>query len=181
MSDEQLVAHIRESHPEKFAEIVSRYQNRLFYYVFRYVHDKMKAEDILQEAFIKMYVNINSFDADRSFSAWAYRIAHNETINYIKKNNKEVTIEEDGWFEKIADDSIDFATDFDKKISNQRIKKVVNGLPMKYKQVVVLYYFEEQDYDSIAKILQIPSSTVGVRLRRAKKRLQSTLEEENNE
>lgn len=180
MTDEELILHIRESHPDKFAEVVSRYQNRLFCYVLRYVHDKLKAEDILQESFIKMYININSFDADRSFSAWAYRITHNETINYIKKNSKENTITDDGWFENIADDRIDFAGEYDKKLNGKKVRDAINILPMKYKEVVVLYYFEGQDYDQIAKVLQIPRSTVGVRLRRAKGRLQKQLQEEAN-
>ncbi len=177
-SDQQIVLQIRSGSTESFALLVDRYQKKLYYYALKYIHDDQKAQDVIQEAFIKMYVNLNSFDVDRNFSAWAYRIVHNEALNFIKRNRHEVSVGDESWFANIADERVDLAAELDSKNNRQQIRMAVFKLPMKYRDVLVLYYFEGLEYDDIARVLHIPTPTVGTRIRRAKAKLKAELPQE---
>ena len=86
--DSSLIDLVRSGHPEIYEEIVKRYEKKLFSYVYRLVGNKEETEDILQNVFVKAYRNIRTFDIERKFSSWIYRIAHNEAINFLKKRSK---------------------------------------------------------------------------------------------
>lgn len=175
LSDEQLVERVRTIDIDCYRYVITRYQEKLHRYIMTFVHDHDKAADILQDTFIKAYMNINSFDADRQLSAWLYRIAHNQALDTIKKHKKEVKIDMD-WLEEMPDENSDFVRELDQEFSRIQIRKAVLSLPAKYRQVVVLYYFEGHEYEDIGKILKIPVSTVGTRIRRAKSKLKKLLE-----
>lgn len=176
LSDEELVQTVRSGNQDRFGELMERYEQRLFGYIMTFVFDQQKAEDILQNCFIKIYTNLNSFDVDKRFSPWAYRIAHNESINYVKKNKKEVSLDQyEDWLNNIADERVDLADEVDRSIEKDKVRKAVFSLPMKYKEVVILYYFEGQQYRQISKTLRIPISTVSTRILRAKKKLKKIL------
>ncbi len=175
LTDEELVVKIIDGSPEDYRTVVERYQQKLFRYVLKYLYDQDKAEDIVQETFIKMYVNLNSFDTDRSFSAWAYKITHNEMVNYLKKNKRELTPDDDSWVPELADDRPSLSEELDQKISRQKLYRALSLLPLKYRTVLVLYYFQGCDYDSIATILSVPVSTVSTRISRAKAKLKKIL------
>ena len=88
-TDAELVA-LTLKDQEVFLHLVNRYQDKLFRYIRRITGVSMEcAEDILQEAFIKIYRNLNDFDPDLSFSSWVYRITHNEALNHLKKANSQ--------------------------------------------------------------------------------------------
>jgi RNA polymerase sigma-70 factor (ECF subfamily) len=177
MTDEELIKEVRSVDKDKFGEIILRYEQRLFSYIMTFVFDQQKAEDILQNCFIKIYINLNSFDADKKFSSWAYRIAHNESINYLKKYKREVSLDKyENWLNNIADERVDLANEVDKNIEKSKVQKAVFELPMKYKEALMLYYFEGVSYQGISQILHIPISTVSTRILRAKKKLKKILE-----
>ena len=88
-SDEELVEIIKSKDKEIFAEIIKRYEKKLLRYANYLLNDSDKASDVVQESFIKAYVNLNSFNNKFKFSSWIYRIVHNEAINHINKNKYE--------------------------------------------------------------------------------------------
>ncbi|KKQ24461.1 MAG: RNA polymerase sigma-70 factor, ECF subfamily [Candidatus Roizmanbacteria bacterium GW2011_GWC1_37_12] len=92
MSDEELITKIRTKDKELYAEIIRRYEAKLLRYANYLINDKDKAADIVQEAFIKAYINLNGFEVKKKFSSWIYRIVHNQAVNFIKKNKKEVPL-----------------------------------------------------------------------------------------
>lgn len=175
LSDEKLVVMVRTEAPEDYRYVVERYQQKLFRYILSYIYDQDKAEDIVQETFIKMYINLNSFDSNRTFSSWAYKIAHNEMVNYVRKHKREIVLEDDSWIPELADDRPSLAEELDKKLSRHKLYNALALLPMKYREVLVLYYFQGHDYESIATILSIPMSTVSTRIARAKAKLKKIL------
>lgn len=168
-SDEQIVVAVCEGDAAKFALLIERYQNRLFYYVLKYVAQPDKAEDIVQESFIKIYTNLRSFDQNKNFSSWAYRITHNSMIDSVRRDKPTVSIEENDWVSNIADNNVDIMADMEVKQTKQEVQNAVNLLPNKYKDVIALHYFEGYGYEEISDILGIPTSSVGTRLRRGKK------------
>lgn len=180
MKDEQLIGYISSGNLEDFRLIIERYQQKLFYYVLKYIADQDKAEDIVQEAFIKMYINLKSFNKNRVFSPWAYRITHNEMINFIRKNRSNVSLEENNWLINLVDPRVDLAKEIDTKIEKKTLYEKLNLLPIKHREILTLYYLEEQGYKEIATILEIPKATVGTRIRRAKRKLRRLFAKEAN-
>jgi len=172
--DEEVVRMVQAGKIESFGILVKRYQAKMLRYARRFLFNYHDIEDLVQEVFIKAYTNIQSFDASKKFSAWLYRIAHNEFINAIKKKGKEPMpfFDLDILLPRLA--SKDEA---DKK-TNQReicqmIEQCLDKLDFKYREPLILYYFEELTYREIADVLRIPVPTVGVRLKRAKKSIKS--------
>jgi len=167
LSNEQLAEYIRTKDQESYRELVKRFQSKLLRYAFYLTGDEYKAADVVQDSFIKAFVNLNSFDLNKSFSTWIYRIVHNEAINAVKKYQKEIS-----WYEKFdLPDSQDIELNFNQKELKQQVKKCLQEIPLNYREPISLMFLEEYDYKQISDILRIPIGTVGTRINRAKKML----------
>ena len=178
-SDQELVTHaLRDK--RTFAVIVRRYEDRLMRYVRRLgCRDRRAAEDILQEIFIKVYIHLNDYDPSLAFSSWLYRIAHNETVSFFRKEKvrpRVVEAEEDlVIFENIVGDT-DIAGQVDREHAAERIREAVGLLEPKYRDVFILKYFEEKSYEEISDILELPPGTVATLISRGKRKLRNALE-----
>lgn len=168
ITDEQLIDKIREENPDFYSEIVRRYSVKLRRYISRIINDYDKSEDILQDVFIKAYRNLYDFNINKKFSSWIYRIAHNESINYIKKVSREKSVSLEDIIDDVAD-SGSVETDIDRIILKEQIEKCLERLDVKYREPLVLYFFEQKSYDEISDILRIPINTVGTLISRGKK------------
>lgn len=177
-TDEELVKLVQAGDREVFGILVQRYEQKIFRYGRRFVYEAENIRDLTQEIFIKAYVNINSFDASRRFSPWIYRIAHNEFVNSLKKKSWEQVfsfIDLDVILPHLpARRGIEEAED--REAIKRDLGQALDRLDPKYRELLVLYYYEDLDYKAIAEMLQVPVSTVGVRLRRAKARLKKIME-----
>jgi RNA polymerase sigma-70 factor (ECF subfamily) len=176
LSDSDLIDTIRKSQSEAYAEIIERYQGKLFAYIFRLIGNREEAEDLLQNVFIKAYRNLNSFDIQRKFSSWIYRIAHNESMNFIKRRYlkrfiswEDINSSKDKLEARSLADAPDEA--WFKKESIQGVGEAIRRLPLKYRQVLILRYFSDKSYQEISEILDKPLNTVGTLINRAKKKL----------
>ncbi len=172
-TDEELVALTLEDQ-EVFYHLIKRYEKKLLNYILRISStSRENAEDILQEVFIKIYRNLNGFDTDLKFSSWAYRITHNETMSHFRKNQAKLKItsiddDENNNLINLLKSSLDVKKDFSSKEIYQKVREVINLLPAKYSEILVLRYLEEKDYQEISDILQIPMGTVATLINRAK-------------
>lgn len=164
LSDEEIVEKVRSIDRDLYAVIIERYQHKLLRYVTHLIKDEHMATDVVQEAFIKAYINLNGFDVKKKFSSWIYRIAHNEALNIVKKYPKEVPLL----------DNIDFASDediekeFEQKETALRVERCLKEIPLLYSAPLTLYYIEEKSYTEISDILRIPMGTVATRVSRAR-------------
>lgn len=164
MSDEQLVKIIRSSDKELYAEIIERYQEKLMRYAGYIIGDENMAEDAVQDAFIKAYINLNGFNVKKKFSSWIYRIVHNEAMNMLSRQKKQIPMNE-----KIEHDSgVNLEDEFIKNELTSRAHHCLEQIPLIYKEPLSLFYLEEKSYEEIGDILRIPIGTVGVRISRAK-------------
>ena len=173
-TDEQL-AVLAKNNEDAFYALIQRYEQKLMRYILRLIKaNKQTAEDILQEVFIKTYRYLNNFDPAMKFSSWIYRIAHNEAINYWRKNQKNVdfiSIDKDnGLADKLKNEN---STDEDIINEEKRTKIVeaINDLPEHYRDVLILRYLEDKDYEEISDILKKPIGTVSALIHRAKDKL----------
>lgn len=164
ISDEELVTKVRTRDKERYAEIVKRYQDKLLRYARYLLNDEQKALDIVQESFIKAYINLNGFNTKKKFSSWIYRIVHNEAMNEVKKHKREMPIL----------DNLDYQStqDIEKSYSKQEVVKeaklCLKNMPVIYSEPLALYYLDDKSYDEISDILHIPMGTVATRIKRAK-------------
>ena len=164
-SDEVLVGIVRTKSKERFAEIVERYQMKLLRYATQLVHDEQKASDVVQDAFVKAYINLNGFDVKKKFSSWIYRIVHNEAMNLIKKYHKETPLVAE--MEIKSEENIEY--DYTKKELIEHMQSCLGDMPVLYSEPLALYYVDEKSYEEISDILRIPMGTVATRIGRAKK------------
>ena len=184
LSDNELIQIVREKDIQKYAEIIDRYQGKLFAYLYRLVGSRQDAQDLLQDVFIKAYQNLYSYDTKRKFSSWIYRIAHNEAVNYIKRKSLKRFIPWESVI--IAKDRLEMSSateEADEILVRKEIRREVNEtmdkLPFKYKQVLILRYYSDKSYREISEILGRPINTVGTLINRAKKKLLTELKKNN--
>lgn len=176
ISDEELVHKVRQGDKDVFGELIDRYEAKLTRYIRRFTQQEDDLSDILQTVFIKAYMNLNSFDTSRSFNSWIYRIAHNESVTYLKKRSNEKV--------SFIDFDIFLPHPFAKEEADQKsleremkelLETSLSKISPKYREVLVLYYFDDLSYQEIAEVLHIPSATVGIRLKRGKEALEKML------
>lgn len=171
LSDNEIVKRSL-SDIDYFLCLYERYEMRLLRYIRRIsMVDGEQAHDILQEAFIKVWQNLYDFDQNMKFSSWIYRIVHNETISYWRRNKsygKDRKVKLDNIF--IENPIGDFETNEDMEMRDFLTHEVLELLPLKYKTVLILKYIEGMCYKEISDVLKIPEGTVATRLNRAKKR-----------
>ena len=173
LTDAEVVAAVLGEDKDSYSQIVERYETKLLRYVIYLIKDYDQAADIVQDTFIKAYINLRSFNPKKVFSSWLYRIAHNEAMNAIKKAKKTST------FSELEISGDHFAVEFagahnlDKMFLKQEVQECLKTLDVKYSEVIALYFFEHMSYEAISDVLHIPSSTVGVRINRAKKILKA--------
>ena len=164
---------------DAFASIVARYDTRIRRYIVRLGSlDAETANDILQETFIKAYLHLNDYDPNLPFSAWLYRIARNETVSHFRKQkNRPRTMESETDLEafgRIADD-LDIEREANTSIDREAVRAALDTLDLKYRDVLLLRFFEDKSYDEISDILELPAGTVAAYLHRAKAKLKEKL------
>lgn len=169
--DQKLVALSLED-SQFFYCLMRRYEEKLGRYLrrFTYLGDDDIA-DIVQESFISVYKHLNDFDPGLKFSSWIYRIVHNQALNFIKKNKQSLKIEmtdsDDNFIDwLVADTNIEKETLI--KEQNEHISFLLSQLKPDFKEVLVLKFFEDKDYQEISDILQKPMGTVATLISRAK-------------
>lgn len=176
--DEELVALTLENQ-SYFSFLVQRYQDKLSRYVHRLSGlSSEEIEDLLQNIFIKAYLNLNDFDGRLKFSSWLYRIAHNETIdNYRRHQSRPQLLDvdiSDSYIKEIAGDD-----DLFRQLVSQELKsvlhKAISTLEYKLREVIILKFIEEKDYREISDIIRKPMGTVASRLNKAKVELRKIL------
>lgn len=134
--------------------------------------DKMTADDIAQDAMLKAWMKISSFDEKSKFSTWIFKIAYNTYLDFQKsswrKNNESLD-------ENIDNERFTSEYSADKSFLNDKLYVAIDKLPTWEKSAVLLYYLEEKPIKEISKILEMPQSTIMSHLFRARKHLKSLL------
>ncbi|MFA5131146.1 MAG: sigma-70 family RNA polymerase sigma factor [Patescibacteria group bacterium] len=164
LSDEAIIEKVRSEDQELYAIIIDRYQNKLLRYAGNLIQDENNAADIVQEAFIKAFINLRGFNTKKKFSSWIYRIVHNESINIAKKRQREVPILEDMDFK--SEENIEL--NFERQEIVEKVEKCFSKMTLLYAEPLRLYYIDEKSYEEISDILRLPMGTVATRINRAK-------------
>ncbi len=155
-----------------FSSIVERWQGPLVNLAYRFCRDHERAEDMAQEAFIRAYRGLASWRRDAAFSTWLFAVATNVYRDEIRKfTPPSVPVEADDLgAEKSEEDAADEAD------RRRLVRAAVQSLPAKYRDVLLLFYFHEQNVAAAAASLRLPEGTIKARLSRGRALLESKLE-----
>jgi len=177
------VVRLRRGDLNALAELITRYQNRLYRYLLRIVRQPAEAEDLFQQTWLRVIEKIRSFDASRNFDAWLFTLARNLAIDHLrrvrpKSLDEPIASSEHNELEADRIPSKD-PTPLDDALAAERrmeISEAMSELPMIYREVLTLRFEDEMKIEEIAQVTAIPISTVKSRLRRSMERLRYALE-----
>jgi RNA polymerase sigma factor (sigma-70 family) len=170
---------VNEKDQQAYALLMKRYKKAVYFMILKMIRDADDAEDLTMEAFAKAFRNLHRFKKDYTFSTWLFRIATNNTIDFIRKKKLKTmslnnTLTDDGGNSVNIDIEDDDNNPQDEFIRTQRIEMVrifVDKLPAKYRKLVKLRYFDELSYEEIAQELDKPLGTVKAQLHRSRELL----------
>jgi RNA polymerase sigma-70 factor (ECF subfamily) len=168
--DEELVTRCLAGDAAAFERLVLRYQRVLFTVAVRMVGDRDQASDATQNAFVKAYRKLDTFDPTRRFFSWIYRILLNECLN-VRRDRRV--------HEPLAPDVAQVASAaelFEAAERRARVQSAVLALPAAQREVIVLKYFADLSYEDIAEATGVPAKTVKSRLHAARQRLAALLD-----
>ncbi len=175
-----------EGDQKAYEAILNRFRGQIFNLIYRMVRNKIEAEDLTQETFIKAFNALATFNAEYAFSTWLYKIAVNNCIDHFRKKRlKTYPIDnpiqaKDGELQREFPDTT-FQGPETRLLSREKsfqIQEAIDSLPEKYKTAIVLRHSEDQSYEEIADQLKIPIGTVKVRIFRAREMLKKRLKDQ---
>lgn len=167
-TDEEVIRLVQAGDSDSFGILIERYEEKMKRYARKFSSQKDDIDDIVQEIFIKAYRNIQGFDPKRKFSSWIYRVAHNELINHLNRKKRDFVLFDLDIFLPYVFKKDETEKDIDRESMQKMLDKCLDKLDFKYREPIVLFYLEGLGYKEISDIMEIPISTVGVRIRRAK-------------
>jgi RNA polymerase sigma factor (sigma-70 family) len=174
-SDEEILAYYRNpvSKEKGFTMLMETYQERMYNQVRRMVHNHDDTDDVLQNVFVKIWKNLNSFKENSQLYTWLYRVTMNETLTFLQKQNKNQVVEfEDYKFEnelKTTQNTIT-AEDIEKKLAS-----AIGILPDKQKEVFNLRYYEEMSYEEMSRLLGTSQGALKASYHHAVKKIEKNL------
>lgn len=181
--DIELVEKAKKGDQLAYGELLGRYRDAIYFMLLKMVNSPVDAEDLTIEAFGKAFKNIDQYTPNFAFSTWLFKIATNNYIDFIRKKRAshvslDQTIDgEDSLSPSalIQSDTLDPESTMINKQKIKHMRKVVERLKPRYRQLVELRYFKEYSYDEIAVELDIPIGTVKAQLFRARELLLNIL------
>lgn len=181
----ELIKRALNGEEKAYTDIVARFREQIFHFIFRMVKDRAQAEDLTQETFIKAFRALASFNSNYAFSTWLYKIAANNCIDYFRKKKLATTSIDTPIKAKNGELKRDFPnheqgpeSELISKEQTSQIHQAIESLPPKYKQAIVLRHRQDKSYEEIAEELAIPLGTVKVRIFRAREMLKARMKDQ---
>jgi len=186
-NDFKVVSRAREGDQKAYAELMQRYKDSIYFMALKMVNNKDDAMDLTVETFGKAFENLEKYKPDFAFSTWLFRIATNNCIDFIRKKRLNVVslntfTDQDGEERQleVPSESLNPEETSIKKQESEKLKNIVDQLPLRYRTLIILRYFEEQSYEEIAQQLDLPLGTVKAQLFRARDLLANIMNRKKN-
>jgi RNA polymerase sigma-70 factor, ECF subfamily len=187
LTDQQVVELARDGRETAFRELIGRYQRPVFSLIYRLVRDREKAEDLAQETFIKVLNALNRYDPSFKFSSWIFKIAHNTSLDHLRKKEPEtLSIDGSPHARTAAETEASTLTPVsgtqtpEEYTANRElgseIEAAIGLLRPEYRTAIVLCHVEGRPYEEIAEIMEVPLGTVKTYIHRARNELKKQLE-----
>lgn len=183
LEDDKFVKQAIKGDQDAYKKLMDKYQKPLYFHVLKMVRNHEQVEDLVQEAFMKAFKNLNSYNTNYAFSTWLYRITTNHTIDYLRKKKlKTTSINEpiktkEGEMEIQISDEAETDREIIRKERKKIIHTAINNLPKKYRRVIEMRHLQELSYQEIAEQLDLPLGTVKAHIFRAREMLYKELKD----
>ena len=183
LTDEQLIKDFQAGDSRAFEELVERYKNRIYNFIYRFVNDVSLAEDLTQDTFLKLFTHKDSYREIAKFSTWLYTIAQNLAKTELRKRNRRQTYSvsdlstEDREFVISSDQNIVVDKKSDVENFNLVIMDCLTELSEEFQIMIILRDFQELSYEIISNIMEIPIGTVKSRINRGRLKLVKLLKD----
>ena len=180
LTDEQLIKKFQEGDVGAYNQIVYRYKDRLLNFIYRFLNDLDRSEDLVQDTLLKLYTHKDSYKEIAKFSTWLYTIAANLARTELRKIKRRKTFS----VTELSHDDREFiikSTDAGPGEENfsqnfeKNVQRALAELPDDYKTIIILRDIQELSYDEISKIVEVPLGTVKSRINRGRVKLQQLL------
>ena len=181
ITDEELIKRFQDGDVDAYSELVMRYKDPLFNYVARMMKDRVFAEDIVQETFVRVYHNRDRYQQIAKFSTWIYTIAINLTKTELRRQSLRrffslSGMTEDGKSFELPDHKVNLEKTAEDSIIRLQIREAIDKLSKTFREVIILRDIQELSYDEISKIVGVPLGTVKSRVNRGRTRLKKLLQ-----
>jgi RNA polymerase sigma-70 factor (ECF subfamily) len=178
LTDEQLLGVHAEGREGACEVLIGRYRNELLHFLIRFLGSRAAAEDVFQDTFLQIHLVADSFDTSRRFKPWLYTIAANKARDHHRKQKRRAAASLSAPIGRSGSDEVEFIDLLAGEDENpevpvseaeqaQLVKKAVDELPVHYREILLLSYFQKMSYNQIADALDIPLGTVKSRLHSA--------------
>jgi RNA polymerase sigma-70 factor, ECF subfamily len=178
---ESEVARLRRGDLDALSVLLAQYQNRLYRFLLRLVRNSAEAEDLFQQTWVRVAEKIGRYDPQRSFEAWLFTLARNLAIDHLRRVQPESLDEplagDPGGTtaaERLSSTEMPALDGILKRERGDRLAEALAQLPVIYREVLTLRFEEEMKLEDIARVLEVPLSTVKTRLRRSLEGLRKT-------
>ncbi|MDD3044787.1 MAG: sigma-70 family RNA polymerase sigma factor [Candidatus Delongbacteria bacterium] len=179
LTDEELMLRFQNGDEDSYSELVERYKNKLMNHIFYYMKDRESAEDIVQDTFVRVYLNKEKYKEIAKVSTWIYTIAINLAKTALSRSGKmnsfSITGKDGENDYEIKDKHSSTDRDVLKNELSDIIMSSIDSLEEKFREIVMLRDIDEMSYEEIAALLQIPTGTVKSRLNRARLNLRDAI------
>lgn len=173
MDDKQLRGNTND---EQIEDLMTRFGEEIKRLTYTYVKDHAAAEDVTQEIFLTVYLKMDSFTGKSSIRTWVYAIAINKCKDYLRSWHVRKMAVQENIKDLLTSKQNGPDKEFEVKEEGSQLVDEVLRLPVKYREVILLYYYRELSIKEISEILGIGESTVKVRLHRGREKLRKPLE-----
>jgi RNA polymerase sigma-70 factor (ECF subfamily) len=178
-TDAELVTSALRGSQEAFRELVTRFERPVYSLVLRMVQDPGVAEDLAQEVFVKAFRRLNTYDPQWKFSSWLFKIAHNTTIDHLRRGVPETVPLETGVEDDrgslaavLADETVeDPQAAAERRDLGRALERAISSLRPDYRVAVLMFYVHGASYQEICEATGLPLGTVKTNLHRARKEL----------
>ena len=172
----QWIQEVLDGNKQAYAHIINKYKNQLYATILRMCNNPQDAQDLVQDAFIKVYNQLSKYNGKGSFSSWMYRVALNHCMDEFRKKRykmKQVEINEEHVVNLNHPEVI-----FLKKEKSRQLERLIATLPEDERLIILLRYVNELSYNEISELAEVPLSKVRNKIHRAKKKMRDTVTKE---
>jgi RNA polymerase sigma-70 factor (ECF subfamily) len=182
-TDQELVKRSIEGDESAFNELINRYKRGVYTLIIRMVRNSETANDLSQDAFIKLYSSLSSYNPEYKFSSWLFKIANNLTIDYLRKQkgyvlslDQPLETEKDTMQFQVSAGGEDPLDRIEALELGEKIKEAIEKLPPDYRRVILLRHVEDMSYEEIVEVTDLPLGTVKTLIFRGRRQLRKHLQ-----
>ncbi len=179
LSDQEIVDSVKKGNHSDYAILIDRYKNKALSMLTRMLKNKMEAEEVLQDCFLKAFKGLNNFKGEAKFSTWFYKIVYNTGLSRLSTQKRKIESEMSSIHELFNLESNNNHNISEQEDLSSFIKETVNKLPPNYASVISMFYLEDMSCEEISKVLETTENNVKVILHRSRSALKDIMVKNN--